>query len=81
MNADRLVHTYHDIGFVLETDYPKNTAAKMNTIVHSTFIETSGYEYYTEMNIMKNFKLEYTLEDNAVKGSIACMIVMRKCEL
>ena len=41
MNGDRLVQTYHDIGFVLETDSSTNTAAK--TIVNSTFIETSGY--------------------------------------
>ena len=49
--------------------------------MNSTFTDTSGYEYYLETKIMKKFKLKYTQEDNMGKGSIARMIVLRKCEL
>ena len=37
---DRLVQTYHDTGFAWESESLTNTAAKINTIVNSTFTET-----------------------------------------
>ena len=54
-------------------------AAKINTAINNTFTENSGFEYYLYTKIMEKFKLKYT-DDVYTKGSIARMIVMRKCE-
>ena len=80
-NTDRLIQTYQDIGYTWKNDFAPSTASKINMIINSTFTDTSGYEYYLETKIMKKFKLKYTQEDNISKGSIARMIVLRKCEL
>ena len=76
----RKVQGFRDIGLAWKTDNEPKTAAKINTIINSTFTENSGYEYYLETKIMKEYKLKYGDDDN-IKGSIARMIVLRKCEL
>ena len=48
--------------------------------MNNTFTQKSVYKFYLEMKLMKTFKLKY-VEDSHVKGSIARMIVTRKCEL
>ena len=48
--------------------------------MNNTFTQKSGYEFYLETKIMKKFKLKF-IEDSHCKGSIARMIVTRKCEL
>ena len=40
---ERLVQTYQDIGYVWKTDASMSAVVKINTIVNSTFTETSGY--------------------------------------
>ena len=76
----RIVQSYKDIGLAWKSDDSIECAAKINTIMNNTFTENSGYEYYLETKIMKKFKLQY-IEDTCIKGSIARMIVTRKCEL
>ena len=76
----RSVQSYSDIGYAWSTDDSPECAAKINTVINNTFSEKSGFEYYLETKIMKKFKLKYT-DDVSMKGSIARMIVVRKCEL
>lgn len=76
----RKIQGFRDIGYAWQSDNDPKTAAKINTIINSTFTDNSGYEYYLESKIMKDFKLKYA-GDLDIKGSIARMIVMRKCEL
>ena len=78
-NQMRGVKSYADIGLAWKQDGSVNTAGKINTIVNTTFTDSSGYEFYLEAQIMKKFKLRYT--EGQTKGSIARMIVLRKCEL
>lgn len=77
---ERLIQTYHDIGYSWKKDSSTSTVAKINTIVNSTFMETSAYEFYLETKIITKFKLKYA-QYNTVGGSIARMIVIHKCEL
>ena len=79
-NDRRRVQSYRDIGLAWKQDDSSEIAAKINTIVNTTFANNSGYEYYIEGQIMKNFNLKYD-DDATTKGSIARMIVLRKCEL
>ena len=75
----RSIQTYWDIGLVWKQDGSVKTAGKINTIVNTTFTDSSGYKYYLEAQIMKKYKLKY--KNDQTKGSIARMIVLRKCEL
>ena len=71
---------FRNIGSAWKLDNDPKIAAQLNTIINSTFTENSGYEYYLETKIMKEYKLKYG-DDLDIKGSIARMIVLRKCEL
>lgn len=54
----------------------------MNNIMHGTFNNQAGYEYYMQSSIMKILRFNH--EDNItsnIKGCIAGMIVNRKCVL
>ena len=76
----RSVQSYADIGYAWSCDDSPECAAKVNTVINATFTESKGFEYYLETKVMKKFKLRYA-EDVSMKGSIARMIVIRKCEL
>ena len=76
----RSVQSFSDIGYAWSTDSSPDCAAKINTVINNTFSESSGFEYYLETKIMKKFKLKY-IDDVSMNGSIARMIVVRKCEL
>ena len=80
MQTSRLSQSYSDIGLAWKLDASTETAAKIDNIINNTFTQKSGYEFYLEKKLMKKFKLKYA-EDSHVKGSIARMIVTRKCEL
>ena len=76
----RNVQGFRDIGAAWKRDNDPKVAAKINTVINTTFTDNSGYEYYLETKIMKQYKLKYG-DDLDIKGSIARMIVLRKCEL
>ena len=76
----RLIQTYNDIGLAWKSDDSTECASKINMIMNNTFTESSGYEIYLEIKITKKIKLKYT-EDVSLKGSIARMIILRKCKL
>ena len=76
----RTVQGFRDIGSAWKLDNNPSNAAKINTIINSTFIENCGYEYYLETKIMKQYKLKHG-DDHNIKGSIARMIVLQKCKL
>ena len=74
------VQGFQDIGSAWKLNTDPITATKINTIINSIFTENSRYKYYLETQIMKNFKLKYA-GDLDINRSIACMIIMRKCQL
>ena len=76
----RNIQSFKDIGAAWKNNNDNTTAAKINTIINKTFTEKSGYEFYLETKILKQFKIKYA-DELEIKGSIARMIVMRKCEL
>ena len=53
----RKVQTFCDIGSAWKLDNDPKIAAKIKTIINSTFTKNSGYEYYLETNIMKEYRL------------------------
>ena len=76
----RNVQSFKDIGAAWKNSNDNTTAVKINTIINKTFTENSGYKFYLETKIMKEFMIKYS-DDLEIKGSVARMIVMRKCEL
>ena len=73
------VQGFRDIGSAWKQDNDPKIAKKINTVINTTFTDNSGYEYYLENKIMKQYKLKYG-DDLNIKGSIVRMIVLRKCE-
>ena len=56
-------------------------AVKINEVMHASFNDQCGYEFYMESDIMKKLKIVYSDVDLSVKGSIARMITIRKVAL
>ena len=44
----RSIQTYQNIGLAWKQDSSVQTAGKINTIINTTFTDSSGYEYYLE---------------------------------
>ena len=76
----RNVQSFKDIGAVWKKKNNNTTSVKINTIINKTFTENSGYKFYLETKIMKEFMIKYS-DKLETKVSIAQTIVMRKCEL
>ena len=78
----KLVTSLNEIGLAFKDNGSPEVATKMNVIFYEDFKIRSGYEYYTEVIIMKKLNLKYSdEEENSNKGSIARMIVNRKCNI
>ena len=75
------VQTFNDIGQAWHDDDSHKLAIKLNDVMHASFEDECGYEFYMENTIMKKMKLKYDDKTPNIKGSIARMIVNRKCEI
>ena len=76
------VQNFGDIGLSWKCDSSHEQAVKVYEVMHGTFDDQAGYEYYMETSIMKKIKIKYEdLTTSSIKGCIARMIVNRKCVL
>ena len=78
----KLFTSVNEIGKAFKDDGSIETATKVYSILNEYFKIRSGYEYYGEGVIMNKLNIKYSDQDeNSEKGSIARMIVNRKCNI
>ena len=76
------VQKFGDIVLAWKCNSLQEQAVKVYEVMHGTFDDQAGYEYYMETSIMK--KLIIKCEDlvtSSIKGCVTRMIVNRKCVL
>ena len=76
------VQNFSKIGLAWKCDSLHEQAVKVYEVMHGTFDDQAGYEYYMETSIMKKLMIKYEdLVTILIKGCVARMIVNRKCVL
>ena len=74
------VENFYDIGSAWKNDDSTECATMINTVINTMWSDWDGFEYEIEARVMEQFKIKY-VEDQDMKGSVARMVVIRKCEL
>ena len=82
-DKQRLVSSFWEIGKAFKRDDSPEMGVKIHQIIKESFDEEGVFSYYCENKIMKKLKLKYIETENNDKdmGSIARMVVKRKCDL
>ena len=82
-DTNRLVSSFSDIGKAFEYDDSVECAVKINKILTESFDEEGIFSIYCENKVMQKLRLKYIETENNDKdmGSIARMVVKRKCDL
>ena len=79
--SERIVRSMKEIGLAFQQDRSEECHTKVYTILNEDFRIRSGYERTIETILMRRLKIEYTDAENTAKGSIARMVVKRKCNI
>ena len=74
------VQNFYDIGSAWKNDDSMECVTMINTVINTMWSDWDGFEYDIETRVMEKFKINYA-EDQDMKGSVARMVVIRKCEL
>ena len=77
----KLVTSIKEIGTAYSNDDSEECATKVYACLNQDFPIRSGYERSIESVIMNRLNIQYTDPDNTAKGSIARMVVKRKCNI
>ena len=82
-DKDQIISKFWDIGKAFKYDDSIECAVKINQIITDSFDEEGIFSIYCENKIMKKLKLKHIETENKDKdvGSIARMVVKRKCDL
>ena len=82
LKAISRVQKFGDIGLAWKCNSLQEQAVKVYEVMHGTFDNQAGYEYYMETSIMKKLMIKYEdLVTSSIKGCVARMIVNWKCVL
>ena len=77
----KLVTSIKEIGTAYSNDDSEECATKVYACLNQDFPIRSGYERSIESVIMNRLNIKYTDPDTTAKGSIARMVVKRKCNI
>ena len=77
----KLVTSIKEIGTAYSNDDSEECATKVYACLNQDFPIRSGYERSIESVIMNRLNIQYTDPDTTAKGSIARMVVKRKCNI
>ena len=82
-DRERLVSSFSEIGKAFSQDDSVDCAVKINKILTESFDDGGIFGMYCETKVMTKLRLKYIETENNDKdiGSIARMVVKRKCDL
>ena len=77
----KLCSSLKEIGEYVKKDESIECATKINYVVNEGFQIRTGYDVYAENRVMEKLNLKYSDDEKRGKGSVARMIVKRRCNI
>ena len=77
----QLVTSLKEIGEAFKKDESIECATNINYVVNEGFQIRTGYDVYAKNRVINHLNLKYSDDEKVGKGSVARMIVKRRCNI